>query len=96
MEQVDEESHIIPSISMIDIEHHDRYVGIFIVEFSALVHELRLHLDDAVKGLVGDECLVSDVKLQQGCRVCSVNHCMVLPSPRAGVGKIKKLTAVEF
>ena len=66
---------------MIDIKHHDRYVRVFIVVFSALVHELSLHLDDAVKGLVGDECLVSGVKLQQGCRMGSVNHCMVLPCP---------------
>ena len=73
---------------MIDVKHHDRYVRVLIVEFSALVHELCLHLDDAVEGLVVDESLVTDVQLPHGCQVCFVNNCMVLPCPGAGVGQV--------
>ena len=73
---------------MIDVKHHDRYVRVLIVEFSALVHELCLDLYDAVEGLVGDEGLVPDVHLQHGCRMCPVNNGMVLPCPRAGVSKV--------
>ena len=81
---------------MIDVKHHDRYVRVLIVEFSALVHELSLDLDDAVKGLVGDEGLVPDVQLQQRCRMSFVDNCMILPCPGARVSQIKKLAAVEL
>ena len=81
---------------MIDVKHHDRYVRVLIVEFSALVHEFCLDLDDAVEGLVGDEGLVPDVQLEHGCRVSFVNNCIILPCPGARVGQIKKLAAVEL
>ena len=81
---------------MIDVKHHDCYVRVLIVEFSALVHEFCLDLDDAVEGLVGDEGLVPDVQLQQGCRMSSVDNCIILPCPRARVSQIKKLAAVEL
>ena len=50
------------------VEHHDSDVLVVIVVFLRLVHELRLHLDYAVEGLVGDQRLVPDVKLQEGRR----------------------------
>ena len=52
-----------PSVAIIDVEHHDGNVLIVVVVLLRLVHELRLHLDDAVKGLVGDQCLVPDIQL---------------------------------
>ena len=52
-----------PSVAVIDVEHHDGNVLIVVVVLLRLVHELRLHLDDAVKGLVGDQRLVPDIQL---------------------------------
>ena len=57
-----------PSVAVIDVEHHDGNVLIVVVVLLRLVHELRLHLDYAVEGLVGDQRLVPDVKLQEGRR----------------------------
>ena len=57
-----------PSVAVIDVEHHDCNVLVVVVVLLRLVHELCLHLDDAVKGLVGDQGLVPDVQLQEGCR----------------------------
>ena len=39
--------------------------------------ESDLNLDDTVKGLIGDECLVTDVQLEQSCRVRSVQDCFI-------------------
>ena len=73
---------------MIDVEHHHCYVRILVIVFSTLVHELRLDLDDTVEGLVGDESLVPNVQLEHGCRVCSVDNCMVLSCPGAGISQV--------
>ena len=54
---------------MIDIKHHHRDVFILIVGLRALVEELRLHLDQAVERLVGDESSVASVQLHQQSRV---------------------------
>ena len=56
-----------PSVAVVDVEHHDCNVLVVVVVLLRLVHELCLHLDDAVKGLVGDQSLVSDVQLEEGC-----------------------------
>ena len=58
----------LPSVAVVDVKHHDSDVLVVIVVLLRLVHELRLHLDYAVEGLVGDQRLVPDVKLQEGCR----------------------------
>ena len=39
--------------------------------------ESDLNLDDTVKGLIGDKCLVTDVQLEQSCRVRSVQDCFI-------------------
>ena len=38
-----------------DVEHHDGDVLVLVVGLLALVEELRLHLDQAVERLVGDQ-----------------------------------------
>ena len=81
---------------MVDVKHHNCNIFILIVVITTLVHELCLDLDDAVEGLVGDECLVPGVQLQQSCRVGFVNHSMKLSSSRAGISQVKKLTAIEL
>ena len=81
---------------MVYIKHHHCYVRVLIVEFSTLVHELCLDLDDAVEGLVGDKSLVPNVQLEHGCRMCSVNNRMILPCPGARVSQVQELTAVEL
>ena len=58
----------LPSVAVVDVKHHDSDVLVVIVVLLWLVHELRLHLDYAVEGLVGDQRLVPDVKLQEGRR----------------------------
>ena len=55
-------------MSVFDVEHHEGDVLVVVVELLGLVAELGLHLDDAVEGLVGDQRLVPDVKLQEGRR----------------------------
>ena len=52
-----------PSVAVVDVEHHDCNVFVIVVVLLRLVHDLCLHLDDAVKGLVGDQCLVPDIQL---------------------------------
>ena len=81
---------------MVDVKHHDCNIRIFIVEFTAFVEELSLHFDDAVERLVGDQGLVPYVKLQQRGWMGPVDDCLVLPSSRAGICEIKKLTPVEL
>ena len=66
---------------MIYVEHHKCYILILIVVITALVSELSLDLDDAVKGLVGDQLLVPDVQLEQRSRVGLVDHSIVLSGP---------------
>ena len=41
-----------------------------------------LNLDNAVKGLISDECLVTDVELEQGCRVRPVQDCFIRARPK--------------
>ena len=53
-------------MAIFDIEHHQRDVLIVVVKFLGFVAELRLNLDDAVEGLVGDHRLEPDVQLQKG------------------------------
>ena len=43
--------------------------------------ESDLNLDDTVKGLIGDKCLVTDVQLEQSCRVRSVQDRLIRPCP---------------
>ena len=81
---------------MVNVKHHDCNVRVLIVELSTLVHELCLHLDDAVEGLVGDKGLVADVKLQQGSRMGTVDHGMVFPSPGAGISQVQELAPVKL
>lgn len=81
---------------MVNVKHHDCNVRVLIVELSTLVHELCLHLDDAVEGLVGDKGLVADVKLQQGSRMGAVDHGMVFPSPGAGISQVQELAPVKL
>ena len=49
---------------MVYVKHHNCYVRVLIVIFSALVHELCLDLDHAIEGLVGDKSLVPNVQLE--------------------------------
>ena len=42
-----------------------------------------LNLDNAVKGLISDERLVTDVELQQGRRVGPVQDCFIRARPEA-------------
>ena len=42
-----------------------------------------MNLDDAVKGLISDERLVTDVELQQGRRVGPVQDCFIRARPEA-------------
>ena len=41
------------------------------------------NLDDAVKGLISDERLVTDVELEQGRRVGAVQDCFIRARPEA-------------
>ena len=44
--------------------------------------ESDLNLDDAVKGLISDKCLVTDVKLEQGCRMRPNQDCFIRARPK--------------
>ena len=81
---------------MVYVKHHHCNVRVLIVIFSTLVHELCLDLDHAIERLVGDKSLVSNVQLEHGCWMCSVNNCMILPCPRAGVSQVQELAPVEL
>ena len=81
---------------MVNVKHHDCNVWVFIVKLSTLVHELCLHLDDAVEGLVGDKGLVADIKLQQGSWMGAVDYGMVFPGPGAGISQVQELAPVKL
>lgn len=53
----------LPQLAVFHIEHHESNVLVIVVKLLGLVAELRLDLDDAVKGLVGDHSLEPDVQL---------------------------------
>ena len=44
---------------------------------------IHANLDDAVKGLISDERLVTDVELEQGRRVGAVQDCFIRARPEA-------------
>ena len=81
---------------MVDVKHQKCYILVLIVVISTLVPEFSLDLDDTVKSLVGDKCLVPSVQLQQCSWVRPVNHSIVLSCPRARVSQVKKLTSIEL
>ena len=53
----------LPQLAVFHIKHHESNVLVIIIKLLGLVAELRLDLDDAVKGLVGDHSLESDIQL---------------------------------
>lgn len=82
---------------MIDIKHHHCNVLVLVIEFSRFVVELSLDLnqedaisderliltdlDQAVEGLVGDQSLVADVKLEERRGVSPVYNSLVRTRP---------------
>ena len=52
------------------------------VESRPWMMESDLNLDDAVKGLISDKCLVTDVKLEQGCRMRPIQDCFIRARPK--------------
>ena len=89
-------SRDLPDVAVRDVEHHDSDVLILVVILLALVPELRLHLDQAIEGLVGDEGLVPRVQLHQEGEVTPVDDGLVLAGPGAGVGEVHELASVEL
>ena len=57
----------------------------------------NLNLDDTVKGLVGDECLVTDVQLEKSCGVGPVQNCLIRARPETSNPSnllIRKMTKI--
>ena len=78
------------------IKHHESNVLIIIVELFGLVAELCPHLDDAVKGLIGDHGLEPDVELKEGGGLAPVEDHLVETSPGAGLRHVIKHTSVKL
>ena len=81
---------------MVDVKHQKCYILVIIVVITTLVPEFSLDLDDTVKSLVGDKCLVPSVQLQESSWVGPVNHSIVLSCSRARISQVKKLTSIEL
>jgi len=79
-----------------NVKHHDGQVLVIVVELSALVPKLRLHFDDTVEGVGGDESLVAAVQLEQDGRVAAVQIGVVNASPRARLREVLKVAPVEL
>ena len=81
---------------MVDVKHQKCYILVIIVVITTLVPEFSLDLDDTVKSLVGDKCLVPSVQLQESSWVAPVNHSIVLSRSGARISQVKKLTSIEL
>jgi len=68
-------------LTIFHIKHHECNIFVIVIKLLGLVAELRLHLDDAVEGLVGDHCLEPDIQLQEGSRVTAVQSNLMETSP---------------